>query len=33
MSGEDISVMTHAQKGLKDLIDKSAKKPKIVASK
>jgi hypothetical protein len=33
MSGEDVSVMTHAQKGLKDLINKSANKPKVVASK
>lgn len=33
MSGEDISVMTHAQKGLQDLIHKSANKPKVVASK
>jgi hypothetical protein len=33
MSGEDVSVMTHAQQGLLDLINKSAKKPKIVVSK
>lgn len=33
MSGEDISVMTHAQQGLLDLINKSVNKPKVVASK
>ena len=32
MSGEDINAMTHAQKGLQDLINKFVNKPKVVAS-